>query len=57
MGYGKAIIRELVKKIKSQKNAKYIIVQPELDNKPSCNTLLSSGFHFDEVNQLFIMEL
>lgn len=57
MGYGKAIVSQLIKKIKSQKNAKLIIVQPDLNNKASCNTLLSIGFHFDDVNQLFIMEL
>lgn len=50
-GIGKAIINQLVDKVKSHENAKCIIVQPESENKPSCNTLLSCGFYFDEENE------
>lgn len=56
-GFGKAIIKALVEQIKVQENAKRIIVQPEQENKASCNTLLSSGFSFDKANGVFIMEL
>ncbi len=56
-GLGTATIKALTAKIKVQSNAKRIIVQPEPENKASCNTLLSCGFTFDESNELFIMEL
>lgn len=57
MGIGKAIIKQLIELIKSCENAKRIIVQPEPENKPSCNTLLSNGFYFDKINEIYIMEL
>lgn len=56
-GLGKGIIQILIEKIKLQNNAKRIIVQPEQENKASCNTLLSCGFTFDTNNEIFIMEL
>lgn len=56
-GYGKEIIQSLIQEIKLQNNAKRIIVQPEQDNKASCNTLLSCGFSFDTSNEIFVMEL
>lgn len=56
-GYGKAIIKALIEKIKMEKNAKRIIVQPEPDNKASCNTLLSCGFSFDKSNEIYVLDL
>lgn len=56
-GHGKAIIKQLIEMIKSCENAKRIIVQPDPENKPSCNTLLSCGFYFDETNGIYIMNL
>ncbi|MBP7175029.1 MAG: GNAT family N-acetyltransferase [Thermoclostridium sp.] len=56
-GFGKAMIGTLVEKIKALDNARRIIVQPEQENKPSCNTLLSSGFSYDKSNELYLMEL
>ncbi|WP_315107933.1 GNAT family N-acetyltransferase [Clostridium intestinale] len=56
-GFGKEIIKQLMEKIKAQKNAKRIIVQPEPENKASCNTLLSCGFIFDEVNKIYVIYL
>lgn len=56
-GFGKAIVMALIEKIRGQHNAKRIIVQPEQENKASCNTLLSCGFSFDKANEIFIMEL
>lgn len=56
-GYGKEMIRLLVEKVKLHHNAKRIIVQPEPENKASCNTLLSCGFSFDKDNKIFIMEI
>ena len=55
-GFGGNIIRLLIKEIKLHNNAKRIIVQPEQDNKASCNALLSCGFCFDTVNGIYIME-
>lgn len=56
-GFGRAIIRALVEKIKMQDNARLIIVQPEQENRASCHTLLSYGFSFDKDNKTFILEL
>ena len=56
-GFGKAMIKELIGKIRVQEGARCIIVQPELENKSSCGTLLSCGFVFDEENEIFVMEL
>ena len=56
-GFGKEIIQRLIEKVKLQNNVKRIIVQPEQENKASCNTLLSCGFSFDTNNEIFIMEL
>lgn len=56
-GLGTAIIKALIEKIKTQSNAKRIIVQPEQENKASCNTLLSCGFSFDKSNEIFVLDL
>lgn len=56
-GFGKAMVRKLMEEIKMQNNAKRIIVQPEQENKASCNTLLSCCFSFDKNNGIFILEL
>ena len=56
-GFGKGIIQLLIEKIKLHNNAKRIIVQPEPENKASCNTLLACGFSYDTNNEIFIMEL
>ncbi len=47
----------LIQEIKLQYNAKRIIVQPEQENKASCNTLLSCGFFFDTSNEIYVMEI
>lgn len=52
-GLGKSIIATLVEKIFSLSGAQRIVVQPEEENKASCNTLLSNGFYFDEANSLY----
>lgn len=56
-GHGKGIVRLLIHEIELEENAKRIIVQPEQENRASCNTLLSSGFVFDTSNQIYHMEL
>ncbi len=56
-GFGKAMIGELIEKIRAQEGARCIIVQPEIENKSSCGTLLSCGFVFEEENGIFVMEL
>lgn len=55
-GFGKVIINELLNIVGSISNAKRIIVQPDSENTASCNTLLSSGFNFDESNKLYLYE-
>lgn len=56
-GYGKGIVGLLIHEIELEKNAKRIIVQPEQENRASCNALLASGFVFDASNQIYCMEL
>lgn len=56
-GYGTAIVKALIEKIKLHHNPNRIIVQPEQENKASCNTLLSCGFSFDTNNEIYIMEV
>jgi RimJ/RimL family protein N-acetyltransferase len=53
-GLGKAIIELLINEVFSTTDAQRIIVQPELENTPSCKTLLASGFQFDEARGFFI---
>ncbi len=53
-GFGKAIIELLVNKIFSIDEAERIIVQPDEENLPSANSLLTNGFCFDKKNHLFI---
>ena len=52
-GIGTKIINLLVKHLFETTSAKRIIVQPDEDNKASCNTLLSAGFTYDEENELY----
>lgn len=56
-GLGKAIIKALIDKIKKEEHAKLIIVQPEPQNSASCKTLLSCGFDYDGVNEIYIINL
>ena len=46
-GIGKKMIVKLVEMIFAHESAKRIIVQPDENNKASCNVLLSKGFSFD----------
>ncbi len=54
---GTQIINSLCEMIKTDNNAKRIIVQPENENKASCGVLLSCGFKYDDSNALFIREI
>lgn len=56
-GFGKAIVKMLIQKIKFEDNVKRVIVQPEPENKVSCNTLTSCGFCFDKINKLYLINL
>ena len=56
-GFGKQIVQELIKKIKDEDGAQYIIVSPELENEASCRTLISSGFVYNKDDEIYIMEL
>lgn len=56
-GLGKAIIQFLIDSISVLPESKRIIVQPDKHNKASCNTLLSMGFSYDTVNELYVLEL
>lgn len=52
-GLGAKIVNLLVNHLFETAKARRIIVQPESDNKASCNTLLSAGFIYDEKNKLY----
>lgn len=52
-GYGKAIVRLLTNTIKEKEQAKQIIVQPDKENLPSNNVLLSNGYIFDKQKDYF----
>ena len=54
-GYGKAIVKALVNKIKAESPEAKIIVQPEEENLPSCKALLASGFIFDDEKRYYIL--
>ncbi len=54
-GYGKAIVKALVEKIKSYPTAKSIVVQPEEGNIPSAKSLLANGFEYDEKNEYYYL--
>ena len=53
-GYGKETIKLLENEVFSFKEAKRIIVQPELENKASCATLLACGYTYDKENRVFL---
>lgn len=55
-GYGTLIVKRLIDEIWSLDDAKRIIVQPDVKNAASCNTLLSCGFVYDEKNGLYILQ-
>jgi len=46
-GFGKAMVGELERIIRTETTAKRVIVQPEPENAASCGTLLSCGYRFD----------
>ncbi|MDX9871868.1 MAG: GNAT family N-acetyltransferase [Clostridia bacterium] len=53
-GFGKRIIALLIKEIFSLTDSERIIVQPDDDNKASCNSLLANGFIFNNDNSLYL---
>ncbi len=53
-GFGKRIIALLIKEIFALADSERIIVQPDDDNKASCNSLLSNGFIFNNENGLYL---
>jgi len=53
-GFGRQLVNALISKIWVKEKAKYVIVQPEPENKASCKTLLSCGFKFDNENKIYI---
>ena len=56
-GLGTSIVLKLVNEIQNNTVAKKIIVQPEIENKASRNTLLSAGFLFDAENDIYYKEI
>jgi len=54
-GIGKKMVAELVEMIFAHEDAKKIIVQPDKNNKASCNVLLSNDFIFDKRNNIYEM--
>ncbi len=56
-GYGRRIVKMLVKKIGGIEGAKRIIVQPERENIPSCRSLEANGFLYDDERRYYYLEL
>lgn len=56
-GFGRAIVRLLTERIRATADARRIIVQPEEENLPSCNTLLSAGYTYDGEDRLYLLNL
>lgn len=56
-GLGKQIVMGLVREVERIEGARRIIVQPEPENRASCQSLVSSGFVFDEVNEIYRYEI
>jgi RimJ/RimL family protein N-acetyltransferase len=52
-GIGKLIVKSLVEKIHALPGARLIVVQPELENTASCNTLRANDFMYNEDKQVF----
>lgn len=52
-GNGTKIVKLLTEEIRCKTSAKRIIAQPEPENTRSRNTLLSSGYVYDERNDLY----
>lgn len=53
-GFGRAMVEQLIGRIRKEPDAKRIIVQPDPGNKVSCGLLLSAGFTYDEKNKLYL---
>jgi len=56
-GYGTQIILKLEEEIQTHTKAENIIVQPDLNNEKSRNTLSSAGFLYDSINDVFYKSL
>lgn len=56
-GYGKAIVKTLLDRIKQIDGAKQIVVQPDEDNFPSTKSLLANGFRFDNNLGYYLIDL
>lgn len=52
-GYGSTMIALITDAVFSLPDAARVIVQPDADNSPSCNSLLSNGYLFDNENALY----
>jgi len=53
-GIGKSIIALLVRVIFSLSDSERIIVQPDEENRASAKSLLSNGFVFDKLNNVYL---
>lgn len=55
-GNGKKIVQLLTEMIFAMPDSERIVVQPEPENKASCNALLVNGYVFDRLNRIYIKE-
>ncbi|WP_050698780.1 GNAT family N-acetyltransferase [Anaeromassilibacillus senegalensis] len=51
---GTSLVKALLTAIFQEPDAQRVIVQPEAENRASCNTLRSAGFQYDEENRLYL---
>lgn len=55
-GYGKKIVELLTEMIFAKSDSKRIVVQPEPENKASCNALIANGYVFEDLNKVYLKE-
>ncbi|PKM61958.1 MAG: N-acetyltransferase [Firmicutes bacterium HGW-Firmicutes-4] len=55
-GNGKKIIQLLTEMIFAIPDSERVVVQPEPENKASCNALLGNGYVFDRLKQVYVKE-
>lgn len=55
-GNGRKIVQVLTAMIFAKSDSKRIVVQPEPENKASCNALIANGYVFEDLNQVYIKE-
>lgn len=54
-GFGKLVVQGLCARIFDEEKGEVIVVKPEAENDKSCGTLLSVGFQYDKLTQVYVL--